>query len=138
MQETHSTKENKIRRNVAFISQIHYFHDKSNSCSVLIVFFGSTSYKASDKHGRTLIIEALINHTEYLLMNLYNANTKNDHLTNISELTNLFENFDLTKKKAIIVAGDFHLFLYRSLATKGRNLCLKKRSLSKILNISEK
>ena len=55
LQETHFTKENEIRWNDDFNGQIHYFHGKSNSCDVLIAFFGNITYtvrkKASDKHG---------------------------------------------------------------------------------------
>ena len=50
----------------------------------------------------------------------------------------MLENFDLTKNKPIIFAGDFNLFLDRSLEAKGGNLCLKKQSLSKLLHIKEK
>ena len=67
MQETHSSNEDKIRWNDDFDNQMHYFHGKSKSCGVLIAFFGSITYtvrkKASDKHGRILIIEALIDGT---------------------------------------------------------------------------
>ena len=48
----------------------------------LLLFFVSTIYtvrkKAPDKHGRILIIAALIEDTEFILINLYNANTEND------------------------------------------------------------
>ena len=81
-------------------------------------FFGSITYtvrkKASDRHGRILIIEALTDDTEFVSINLYNANTENDQLTTFSELTNLLENFDLTKNKPIIFASDFNLFLDRT------------------------
>ena len=68
----------------------------------------------------------MIDDTEFTLINLYNANTKNDQLTTFSELTNLLENFDLTENKLIIFAGDFNLFLDRSLEAKG------SKSLSKM------
>ena len=142
LQETHSTKQNEIRWIDDFNGQIHYSHSKSNSCSVFIAFFGSIIYtvrkKASDKHRRILIMEALVEDTEFILINLYNANTENDQLTTFSELINLLENFDLTKNKQIIFAGDFNLFLDRSLEAKGGNPCLKKQSLSKFLYVKEK
>ena len=62
----------------------------------------------------------------WIYINLYNANTENDPLTNFSELTNLPRTYDLTKNKNIIFAGDFNLFLDRILETKGFNPCLKK------------
>ena len=81
-------------------------------------FFGSITYtvrkKASDRHGRILIIEALTDDTEFVSINLYNTNTENDQLSTFSELTNLLENFDLTKNKPIIFASDFNLFLDRT------------------------
>ena len=142
LQETHSTKQNEIRWIDDFNGQIHYSHSKSNSCSVFIAFFSSIIYtvrkKASDKHRRILIMEALVEDTEFILINLYNANTENDQLTTFSELINLLENFDLTKNKPIIFTGDFNLFLDRGLEAKGGNPCLKKQSLSKFLYIKEK
>ena len=57
---------------------------------VFIAFFGSIKYtvkkKAFDKNGRILVIEALIDDTELILINLYNANTENDQLTTFLEL----------------------------------------------------
>ena len=85
-----------------------------------------------------LIIETLIDDTEFILINLYNANIEIDQLTTFPELTNLLENSDLTWNKAIIFVGDFNLLLDRSLDAKGGNLCLKKQSLSKLLHIKEK
>ena len=57
------------------------------------------SYCFFGRNGRILIAEALIDDTEFILINLYNANTKNDQLTTFLEVKNLLENFDLTKKK---------------------------------------
>ena len=135
-------KENEIRWNDDFNSQIHYFHGTSNSCGVFIAIFGSKTYtvmkKASDKNAQILIIEALINDTEFILINLYKANTQNDQLTTFSELTNLLENFNLTKNKPIIFADDFNLFLDRSLEAKGGFPCPEKQSLSKLLHMKEK
>ena len=84
-----------------------------------------------------LITEALIDGTEFIL-NLFNANAENDLLTTFSELTNLLENFGLTKGKPIIFAGDFSLFLDRNLEAKGGNPCPEKQSHSKSLHIKEK
>ena len=94
-----------------FNGHIHYSHGKSNSYGVLIAFYGSITYpvmrKVSEEHVQILIVEVLIDDTEFILINLYNANTDNDQLTTFSELTNLLENFDLTENKPIILPGDF-------------------------------
>ena len=108
----HSTKENEIRWNDDFNGQIHFSYGKSNSCGILIAFFGNITYtvtnKASDKHGRIMIIKVLIADTEFMLINLYNANAENYQLTTFLEMTNLLDNFNLTKNKPIIFAGDFN------------------------------
>ena len=78
--------------------------------------------KVSDKYGWILITEAFTDDTEFALNNLYNTNTEKNWLNNFLQLTNLLENFDLTKSKPIIFTGDFNLFLNRSLETKGVNL----------------
>ena len=140
MQEVHSTEnENDIRWNDNFNGRIHYSHGKSNSCGFLIAFLGSITYtdrkKASDKHGQILIIESLIDDTEFILTKLNNANTENDQLTTFAELTSLLENFDLTKNKPIIFAGHLNLFLDLTLKAKGGNPSLKKQSLSKVLTL---
>ena len=102
-------------------------------------FLGSIWYnvrkKTSDKHERILIIEALIDDIELMLIDLHNANAENDQLTTFSEPTNLLENCDLTKNKPIIFTGDFNLFPDRSLEAKGGNPCLQKQSLSNLLHI---
>ena len=90
----------------------------------------------SDKHARILIIEALIDGTEFILINLYNAITENDQLTTFSELTNPLENFDLTTNKPIIFASDFILFLDGSLEAKVGNPCIKNNRL--VLHIKKK
>ena len=101
MQETHSTKENEIRWNNGLKSQIHYSHGKSKLRGVLIAFFGSITYTVWKKKPlinmkRMLITETLIDDTEFILINLYSANTEIDQLTTFPELTNLLENVDLT------------------------------------------
>ena len=75
LQEKHSAKENEIRWNDDFKSQMHnsiYSHGKSNGCGVLISFLGRITYtvkkKVFDKHGRTLIIEALIDNIKFILI----------------------------------------------------------------------
>ena len=74
LQETHSTKENEIRWIDDFNGQIHYSHGKSSSCGVLIAFFDRIIYtarkKVSDKHGRILSTEALVEDAEFILISI--------------------------------------------------------------------
>ena len=54
--------------------------------------------KVNDHDGRFLILEATIDGSDYLLINLYNANTEKEQLTTTKSLN-----------KKVIFAGDFNL-----------------------------
>ena len=62
-----------------FNDKIYYSHGKANSCGILIAIDGNLSIciknKVNDNDGRVLIPEAAINGSDYLIINLYNANT---------------------------------------------------------------
>ena len=73
---------------------VRYIIPTVNLIYAVFLFFSCWTF--SDKHGRILILEALIDDTEFILINLYSANTKDDQLTTFSEPTNLLENFELT------------------------------------------
>ena len=44
LQETHSTKENKIKWKDEFDSNLYFSYSKSNSCGVLIRFSGNKTF----------------------------------------------------------------------------------------------
>ena len=56
----------------------------SNSYGVLIAYCGTGMFtvkkQQTDKKGRILILDVSINDTEYILINLYNANTENEQI----------------------------------------------------------
>ena len=71
---------------------------KTNSCSVLITFYGNMNVvvknQFSDDNRSILILEVTIDDTEYLLVNLYNANTEQEQLKTQQDLSVTLENFD--------------------------------------------
>ena len=78
-----------------------------------------------DENGRILILETLIDDSEFILINLYNANTESEQIQTFNELNTLLSNLDLSSEKHIIFAGDFNLFLDCSLDAKGGSPSLK-------------
>ena len=56
----------------------------SISCVVLIAYLGSKSFvvknKRNDDTGRILILDVSIDDTDYILVNIYNANTENEQI----------------------------------------------------------
>ena len=49
----------------------------------------------TDKEGLILILAVSINNSEYILINLYNANTENEQIDVLSSLSKLLEDFDI-------------------------------------------
>ena len=57
-----------------------------------------------------LIRDAAINDSEYILINLYNADNAKEEIDVLNNIFVLLEKFDTNSKKQLIVAGDFNLF----------------------------
>ena len=58
---------------------------------------------ARDKNGRILILDAELNGTNFLLINLYNSNTESEQLSTFSALQKLLEKFDDYNKKILFL-----------------------------------
>ena len=86
LQETHSTINNELKWKDEFKGALFFSYRKSNSCGVLIGFLGNKPFTVvhefSDKNGRILILDIIFDNCEYLLINIYNANTKKEQLAN--------------------------------------------------------
>ena len=140
LQETHS--DSKVEQNWKndFKGPIYFSHGMSNSCSVLIAYFGKERLplkKQTDKEGRILIVHVSINDSEYILINLYNSDTENEQINALSSLSKLLEDFDISLTKQLVMAGDFNLFFNSKLEAQGGNLTLKKKSLAKLIEFKE-
>ena len=120
---TLTAKSNKNGRK-DFKGQIFFSHGKSNSCGVLIAYFGTGTFtvkkQQTDKEGRILILDVSINDSEYILINLYNANTENEQIDVLSSLSKLLEDFDISLAKQLVVTGDFNLFFNSKLEAQGK------------------
>ena len=70
-----------------------FSHGKSNFCGILIVYFETGTFtikkQQTDKEGRVLILNVSINDSEYILINLYNANTENEQIDVLSSWKSL-------------------------------------------------
>ena len=79
LQETHSISNDENACTDDFKGQVFFSHGTPNSRPVLIAYLGSKSFvvknKRNDDAGRILILDASIDDTDYILVNLYSANT---------------------------------------------------------------
>ena len=73
-----------------------------------------------------------------LLINLYNANTENEELSTLSDLSNVLDKIGDINNKSIVFGGDFDLFFKAKLEAYVGNRVLKKKSLAKLIQIKKK
>ena len=66
--------------------------------------------KKTDKNGRILISDVMVDETNFVLVNIYNANTKTEQVTTLLDLGKMLETIKDFSDKHIILAGDFNIF----------------------------
>ena len=121
----------KSNKNGKRILKVQFFsHGKSNSCGVLTAYFGTETFtvkkQQTDKEGCILIPDVSINDSEYILINLYNANTAKEQIDVMSIMFKLLEEFDTSPTKQLVMAGDFNLSFDSKLDAQGGNSTLNK------------
>ena len=72
-----------------------------------------------------------------VLINFYNANTESEQINTACKLNQLLDDCYLDSTKKVVLAGDFNLFFDASLEASGGNPTLKKKSISKVLQLIE-
>ena len=103
LQETHSTISDEGKWKDKFNGPVFYSHGSSNSCGVLNTFFGKNKIcvnsQTTDKHGRILILDVTIDGSEYILVNIYNANIESEQLKVLNDLSELMKKVNITHRK---------------------------------------
>ena len=139
LQETHSSHDIVINWRDDFKGKLLFSHGTTNSCGVMIGYFGSNEVKfnrtKNDNQGRILIVDADIDEETFVLINLYNTNTEMEQIKTTYELDQLLSDFCLDSNKKIILAGDFNLFFDPSLGASGGKPTLKKIYFKTLANI---
>ena len=69
---------------------------------------------------------------QYILINLYNANTDTEQVKILEKLQSLLKNLDIRQSKGIISSGNMNVFFNSKKDTKSGKLLLKKKIHSKI------
>ena len=134
LQETHSDSKVKQRWKEEFRGPVFFSHRKSNFCGELIAFFGTGTFvikkQQTDKEGRIFILDVSTNDSEYILMNLYNANTEKEQIDVLSILFKLLKKFVRNPPKQLVMEGDFNLFFDSKLDAYGGNPTFNKKIFS--------
>ena len=114
LQETHPLKVTEQLWCDEFNDDLFFSYGKTNSCGILVGFYGNISYsvkkKLSDNSGRILLLAVAIDGKEYHLVNLYNGNTEPEQLKILESLSKILKEFQDISEKTIIFSGDFNSF----------------------------
>ena len=124
LQETHSTTSDEGKWKDEFSGPVFYSHGTSNSCGVLITFLGKNNL-------------CVIDGSECILVNIYNANTESEQLKVLNDLSELIKKINITYGKQIVLAGDFNLFFDSNLEAKGGKPILKEKSVARMVELKE-
>ena len=92
----------------------------------------------SDKSRRIVLVEATVDNMVFILINISNTNIESEKLETLSDLVHILDKVKDMRNKNIVLGGDLKVIFDSSLKTLGGNPCLKKRSLTKLIQIKEK
>ena len=116
-----------------------FSHCSTNSCGVAIGVCELKSLhiidRKSDENGRILITGAKVNDENVLLVNLYNSKTESEQSKTLDTLKNLLEVIENISDKKIILGGYLNMVFDCNIEACGGNPVLKKKSLTKFINI---
>ena len=106
LQEKHSSVKDEKVWSDEFEGQLFFSRIKTNSCGVAIGFVGSKALNIlnvkRDNLGRILVIEVKIYDSVFVLINIYNANTKPEQLHTFNDLTTILESFKDIQHKNVV------------------------------------
>ena len=130
------------RRRNEFNGELFFSHGETNSCGIAIGFYGyktiEQANKMSDKSRRIVLVEATVDNMVFILINISNTNIESEKLETLSDLVHILDKVKDMRNKNIVLGGDLKVIFDSSLKTLGGNPCLKKRSLTKLIQIKEK
>ena len=93
--------------------------------------------QTTDKHGRILILDVTIDGSEYILVNICNANTQIEQLKVLNDLSELTKKVNITHGKQTVLASEFNLLFDSNLEAKGDKPILKEKSFARMIELKE-
>ena len=94
--------------------------------------------KNTNKNGRILKLDVMVDETNFVLVNIYNPNTEPEQVKTLTDLGKMLEIIKDFSDKPIDLAGDFNFFFDTSLDSHGGKPVLKKKSIAEFIELKEK
>ena len=133
-QETHSSREIENVWANQWGGKVIYSHGSNDSRGVLIAFREGLDIKIEnemkDTNGRVIILKACIQGSDFLLINIYNANVEKEQLHTLEMLDSLIDKVNVSHDIKVILGGDLDFHFNSPLEADGGRQSLKLSSLA--------
>ena len=141
-QETHSSPEIENAWANQWGGKVIYSHGSNDSRGVLIAFREGLDIKIEneikDTNGRVIILKACIQGSDFLLINIYNANVEKEQLHTLEMLDSLIDRVNVSHDIKVILGGDLNFHFDSPLEADGGKPSLKLSSLALFEHLAKK
>ena len=138
LQETYSTEEVEIQWKKQWRGEMYFSHGSNHSRGVVVMVKNSLDFKLNslktDEQGRSIILDANIQDTPFLLVNIYAPNTTNEQITYFEALRKQIEDIENNADHKILMGGDYNIVLDTTLDSSGGNP-IRRNSVPVVENI---
>ena len=139
LQETYSSKDCTKTWEAEWGGKVFFSHGTSHSKGVMILVNPKVDFKIekaiSDNNGRYIILDAMVDDSHVVLVNIYAPNDLNQQLAFFNDLQHILQEF---AQEHIIIGGDFNCALHDK-DKKGGNPVSKKilviKKIEEIMNL---
>ena len=115
LQETYSTIDVESIWKTQWPGKLYLSHGSNHSCGVMILVKDDLDFKlnslSSDAKGRYIIMEAEVQGSSFLFVNIYAPNNVQDQCCFYDNLSKNIEENIIDKENRIIIGGDFNIIL---------------------------
>ena len=119
--------------------KLQFAHGSNHSCGVMILVRSDLDFSIEsvnlDSEGRSIIMEADVQGSLFLFVNIYAPNKVQDQCQFFASLNKKIEDFVVNKEHRIILGGDFNVTFDSDLDCSGGKPC-KKDSVKQIQHLS--
>ena len=138
LQETYCTVEVEDTWRTQWQGKLFSSHGTNHSCGVMVLVRSDLDFNLKsvevDTQGRYVAMEAVVQGSDFLLVNIYAPNKVQEQCLFFDNLNNIIENFVVDNEQKIVIGGDFNIALDSDLDCSGGNP-LKKDSVKCIQDL---
>ena len=114
LQETYSSSEDENFWNTQWKGKMLFSHGSNHKGTLLLVKQGLDFEQKSvlyDPNGRFIILEAVVQDTPFLFVNIYAPNKIHEQEAFFQKIERNLDSYDFDPNSKIVIGGDFNIFL---------------------------